>query len=280
VAFCDISPGGESGTEAKRAVTITLRCIGLAALVFLAFTFRSAKGNPMIRLSPFSIHHIWYGILGYIGWAYLMSSVAYLIFRNNLTALLGCAVLMMCLYPANKLGLFNGWWIAKHVNIGVALGSRAAITALGLMMGVMLQSSAGSVGARTRFTLLLAAGCTAAALLLEPLYGVSKENATPSWSLWGCAITAALWLVFYLLCDVGGTGFIARPLAVMGRNVLLPYLISEMLPDFIALMGLTGWYDGLAEPSLSRAITRSATCAVVIMAVSVGVNRAGVRLKL
>jgi predicted acyltransferase len=167
------------------------------------------------------------------------------------------------------------------VNIGVALGSRAAIACAGLLLGALLASpEKRSVGARVRFTLLLAAGCAAGALLLNGLYGISKDNATPSWSLWGCAATAALWLLFYFISDVWNVSIIAKPLAVAGQNVLLAYLISEMLPEVIALFGLEDWYDALAQPSLAHAIARSAVCAVVVICASVGLNRVGFRLKL
>lgn len=261
-------------------LSLTLRMTGLAGLVFLAFAFRNKNGHPMITLSPFFIHHIWYGILGYIGWAYLVSSIIFLVFGSNVTAILGCLVLMMCLYPANKLGLFDSWWIAKHVNIGIALGSRAAIAAAGLLLGAMLLSStARETWPRVRFTLLLVAGCAAAAILLNGLYGISKDNATPSWALWGCAITAAFWLVFYFISDVRPVGIITKPLALAGQNVLLAYLISEMLPSLLEVTGLNGWYANLA-PTLACAILRSAVCAVVILGLSTGLNRIGFRLKL
>jgi heparan-alpha-glucosaminide N-acetyltransferase len=280
-AFCVITPAKEQRKKLFRIISLALRLTGFAGLIFLAFAFRNKNGHPMITLWPFYIHHIWYGILGYIGWAYLMSALVFLIFRTNLTALLGCAVLMMCLYPANKLGLFNGLWIATHVNIGIALGSRAAITATGLLLGTMLLSSpARAIWPRVRFTLLLTAGCAAAAWLLNGLYGTSKENATPSWALWGCAITAALWLVFYFISDVHPVGIIAKPLAIAGQNVLLPYLISEMLPSVLAVAGLDTWYESLSQPTLPHAITRAASCAVVIMCLTTGLNRLSFRLKL
>jgi hypothetical protein len=264
-----------------RIISLSLRFAGLAGLVYLAFAFRNKNGHPMITLSPFYIHHIWYGILGYIGWAYLMSAVAFLIFRTNFTAILGCTILMMCLYPANKLGMFDGLWIAKHVNIGVTLGSRAAIAATGLLLGAMLLSPATrEVWPRVRFTLLLTAGCAAAAWLLNGLYGTSKENATPSWALWGCVITAALWLVFYFISDVHPVSFIAKPLAMAGQNVLLAYLISEMLPSALAVAGLGTWYENFTQASLTHAVICSATWAVVILCLSTGLNRIGFRLKL
>jgi heparan-alpha-glucosaminide N-acetyltransferase len=282
-AFCVISPprAFERHSGAFRALAMALRVVGFASLIFLVAAFRNKNGHPMMTLSPFYIHHIWYGILGYIGWAYLLCAIVFLIFRTNLTAILGCAVLMMCLYPANKLGLFDGLWIAKHVNIGVAFGSRAAITAIGLLLGAMLYStSAGAVAARVRFTLLLTAGCAAAAWLLNGLYGTSKENATPSWALWGCAITAISWLGFYFISDIRPIKYIARPLAVCGQNVLLPYLLAELFAAAGTVFGLDAGYAGLAQTGLAQAIMRAAAVSLLIMGVSVALNRIGFRLKL
>jgi predicted acyltransferase len=124
------------------------------------------------------------------------------------------------------------------------------------------------------------AGCAAAAMLVKGLYGINKNAATPAWCLWACVITGALWLVFYYICDVRPVPVIAKPLAVAGQNVLLAYLISEMLPGAIDWLHLGDWYYGLAGPALGNAIARSAVCGVVILCVVAGVNRVGFRLKL
>src|SRR5580658_7722856 len=68
LAFCDIAPSGKA--VFWRYLTWVLRVVGFVALVWLAFAFRGRRGQHIITLSPFSIHHDWYGILGLIGWAY------------------------------------------------------------------------------------------------------------------------------------------------------------------------------------------------------------------
>jgi predicted acyltransferase len=133
--------------------------------------------------------------------------------------------------------------------------------------------------ARTSFTGWFVAGCAAAALLLERAYGISKNNATPSWCFWTCAITAALWYVLYLISDVRPVKIISRPLALAGQNVLLAYLISEMLPGLLDALRLGDGYGGLAM-NLPAAIARSTLCAVVILLISTSLNRIGFRLKL
>jgi hypothetical protein len=72
---------------------------------------------------------------------------------------------------------------------------------------------------------------------------------------------------------------ISRPLALAGQNVLLAYLISEMLPGMLATLHLSNGYGHLAM-NLPSAIARSTLCSVVILAVSISLNRIGFRLKL
>ena len=286
LAFCTISPPQKPSPAANpkgacRVVSLVLRLLGLATLVYLAFAFRGEDGHRIISLTPFSIHTEWYGILGLIGWAYLVGAVVFVAFRSHRTALLGSAVLLMCLYPADQHGAFNGFWLAHYVGIGETLGSQAAITVAGLLLATILVApDTGTVGSRTRFTLLFIAGSTAGALLLHGLYGINKNNATPSWCLWACAITAALWLLFDFLSDVSPLGFVARPFAIAGQNVFLAYLLSEMLPSAIDLLHLDHWYGGLAGPNLAHAVTRSAGCAIVILCLTTALNRVGFRLKL
>ena len=124
---------------------------------------------------------------------------------------------------------------------------------------------------RTRFTFWFVAGCAAAALLLNRAYGISKNNATPSWCLWACAITAALWYVLYLISDVRPVKIISRPLALAGQNVLLAYLISDMLPGLLNALHLGEAYGHLAA-NLPSAIARSALCGVLILLVSTGLE--------
>ena len=85
---------------------------------------------------------------------------------------------------------------------------------------------------------------------------------------------------FYFFCDVKPVKFVAKPLAAAGQNVLLAYLISEMMESVFNLLHLGGWYDSLAEANLAAAIARSAGCAAVILLLTVGLNRIGFRLKL
>jgi predicted acyltransferase len=286
LAFCELTPPMRTQPPAEtprswRRTTLFLRGVGLAGIFWLALAFRGKHDHRILTLSPFAIHHGWYGILGLIGWAYAVGSLVFLLFRTRRTALLGCVVLLLCLYPADKNGLFDNCFLSHWVDLGGTLGSHPAITVSGMLLAtVLLTAETAAVGARLRFTLFFMGGFAAAAVLVNGLYGISKDEATPAWCLWSCAITAALWLICYLLADVRRITVFSKPLAVAGQNVLLAYLISEGLESFLGVLHLGDWYDHLAEPNLFWACARSAGCGVAILALTAGLNRLGFHLKL
>lgn len=211
----------------------------------LAFVYTSQEGLHVINLSPFSLE---YSCL--IGWAYLVSSLVYLIFRRNRTALLGTAVLLLCAYELGGIG------IAQHL---ATLSSIA-------VLAVFLSTDLG-----VKLALLFIASCSAAALLVEGIHGISKVNATPAWCLCSAAITAVLWLLLHV--------FPPQLLAVTGGNVLLAYLLSEVFGYLLDVIGICDWYGALNDTSVVLALIRAVATTAVIVAAAVGLNRAGFRLR-
>lgn len=286
LTFCSLAPPPRFApsaihTQLFRVTNLVIRSLGFLSLVLLLLVFRGRDGHRIISFVPFSIHTSWYGILGLIGWAYLVGAVVFLFVGCRRTAILACTVLLFCLYPAAQGGAFDNFWLNHYVGIGSTLGSQAAITVAGVLLAsILITPETASVRQRLNFTFWFVAACAAGALLLHPLYGINKNSATPSWCLWACAITAVLWSVFYLLCDVRSCKPLAKTCARAGENVLLAYLLSNLLPSSLDWLRLDGWYSRLAEPNLAFAVGRSAGCAIIILLVTAWLNRAGFRLRL
>ena len=142
-AFCSLAPPNRrevsrSTQRVYRGLTVLVRVAGMAGLIWAAFVYRSANGTRIISLAPFAIHTDWYGILGLIGWSYLMASLVFLTFRANRAAILGCIGLMICLFAADRKGLFENFWLNKIVGIGETLGSHPAIATAGVLLGTLL----------------------------------------------------------------------------------------------------------------------------------------------
>jgi predicted acyltransferase len=268
-AFCSIA--------SRPVLSRVLRWAGLVALAVLALMFQGDKGQRIIAFAPFSFHPSWYGILGLIAWAYLVGAAVYLVFRGNSVALLGCMVLLLCLYPADRAGLFDGLWIRRYIGIDTMIGAHPSITVAGLILASIL-TRPNEIGLTRvlRFTGWFVLACAAVAVLLNGLYGVNKNAATPSWCLWACATTALVWLMFHILQFHSVT----RIFALAGCNVLLAYLLSEMMPAFLSLTGLDDYYDRFGNLSLAAAMARSAGLGALLLAATVGLNKLGFRLRL
>jgi len=129
ILWCgSLSPARQSArpTDRRRVFHVlntAFRVIGFTSLVWLALAYRGEGGRRIVTLSPFSLNTEWYGILGLIGWAYLVSAIVFLLFRARSTALLACMVLLFCLYPASRTGTFEHFVLARYISIGEALGS-------------------------------------------------------------------------------------------------------------------------------------------------------------
>jgi predicted acyltransferase len=242
-----------------------IRLAGAGLLAMLALLFRG-KGPPALL----ELHHSWWGILGLIGWAYLVASAAYLLLRGNVPALIGGVVLLYGLFFADAAGAFSGLtWITRWVGIGSMLGSHAALTLSGVVFGAVLLpgSSARTHGARLRWALAYGAFMAAAAWLLHSgagihkMFIINKIAATPPWCLYSAAITIWIWAGLYWLLDVRGT---ARPTSVLeraGQNALLAYILAPIAYDLFDLgAGAVGarnpyWVLGNSfAPGLGRAL--------------------------
>ena len=179
------------------------------------------------------IEHSWWGILGLIGWAYFGATTIYLLLRKEgLAMLVGAVAVLMSVHFAVGNGSFHaiqkfrlplfghkysvGDWLA----IDEAFGSQAAITMAGVVLGAMLLPTSGlsSAKEKIRFAFVFAILLSVGGLLLTRTYGISKDNATPTWCLYCAAIITALWIVLYAVIDVAGWRTWSIPLAWAGAG--------------------------------------------------------------
>jgi predicted acyltransferase len=264
-----------------------LRAAGVALLLLLAILYRGNGAPGFIEIRP-----QWWGILGLIGWAYLVACAVYFLARNQLPALLGAVALLYCVFIADAAGAFAGWtWLNRWVQIGSMLGSHAGITVSGVVLGVLL-TPASAVRAhrdRLRWALVYALALAAAAHLLHAAHGVdrmftiNKILATPPWCLWSSAITVAVWMLLYWWIEVRERGRFALLLEPAGQNPLTAYLLAPMLYDALALLslgtGLPDLHAALGSP-LAVGLCRSVLVAVLVAWLAGRLRRLGLQLAL
>jgi len=265
-----------------------LRIAGAVLLVALLFLYRSRDATGLVQIRP-----QWWGILGLIGWSYLVAASAYVLARDRPAVLLGVAALLYCVYLADEAGR-AGWLaaLAPYFRVGRIMASHSAVAVSGTLLGVMLlrhRQAGGSARTLGPPALGYAAGLAAAGFLLHALHGlhpafwVNKVLATPPWCLLSSALTAACWAVIFVLTDVKGWRRWPKAVSIAGENALLCYLMAPFLLSLFALsaplFGGNNFYEKLGESTVIGFV-RSTVFAWVVVRLCGRLRDAGVRMQL
>jgi hypothetical protein len=246
-AFLLFGAAGRGGSGA-RAVRLR-RWTGALVLVAAALVFRGRGEPAFVELRPH-----WWGILGLIGWAYLVGCAVFVLLRRNLAGVVGTIPLLYALYVAHAAGAFAGWtWLSGWIHVGSMLGSHAAITVSGVAMGMALGpgSSPAAHRERLRWGLSYGVALGVAALLLHaahavhPMFIFNKNLATPPWCLLSSAITVALWALLYWVIEVRGPARWAALLEGAGQNALTAYLLAFVLDAFLNVLSQATGFPNL-----------------------------------
>ena len=264
-----------------------LRCAGIVLLAALALLYQGneASGIFQMRLQ-------WWGILGLIGWAYLVSCLIYIPLRRQMAGLVGAMAILFCLYFADAGGFLPFLeWIDPYLKVSYMLGSHSAVVLSGAILGVNLTPDSPMRGhkERIRWAALYGSGLALAGLLLHSLndihvmFTINKNLGTPPWCLLGSAIFVWVWALLYWLMDVRGWRRWAAPLKSAGANALLAFILAPIFYTLFAtfgeLFGGTDFYAVLGNNPWTGLI-RAIVFASLLTWMTGFLRRAGVWLKL
>ncbi|NUO01430.1 MAG: DUF5009 domain-containing protein [Saprospiraceae bacterium] len=249
-----------------------IRVAGVALLFLLWWTYRKGEPGAFTGMTT-----SWWGILGLIGWAYLLATMVYLLLRENAIGLLGTmagfvAIAILLKTEGLELPGLLAWLKGTsghfiHASIALAGMSLACLFA----DKNLAQTPAYRIGWMVVTGLLL----FVAGFWLRPFYGISKIYATPTWALYSAAICCEMFALIYWLIDVKNIRNRAQLLEPAGKNPLLVYLLPFF---FYPLMG-EAW---LPEAFYSGALgfAKAVAFAVVILWIGSWLTKRGLRLQL
>jgi predicted acyltransferase len=294
----------------KRNVLIALKGIGVLGLMTLVVLFRQKPGPAEI---PFSepikdwvwLRAGWWEILGLIGWAYVVAAVLTLVLGRRREWLMGSVAILMLVHLAfNRGGLFTHvdskpWLgelapvlhsiargidvLGKYVSLRDAVGSLAAISVAGCVLGSILRrdSDVTTPRDRTCWALTFAFGLFLAGLVTDTFEGINKIAATPSWCLWCAAIATAVWVLLYRVMDVARFRAWAIPIRPAGANPLVAYFLH---PITIWLIEVSGQADNLLaykESTVPAIVIGGSIAMALYVCVAAGIlGRLGLRVRL
>jgi hypothetical protein len=252
---------------------------GGALMLFLLATFR---GELSSEFSSTWLQPSWWGILGMIGWSYLLCSLLYLACRGSGTALMGMFSLLIVLYMGGTAGSldFLPASVNAFVNVPQVLGSTAANVLAGTLVGqLFLRGAVLNHGQRIRFMAWFALGLLAAGLLLRPYHHINKIAATESYTLVCSALILALFLVFYIVIDVWRWRAWALVLVPAGTNALFAYIVPDLWQQLAAVLHLPRfWWPYLATGGAAGLWNAAAVTALMLL-LTVLATRYGLKLK-
>jgi heparan-alpha-glucosaminide N-acetyltransferase len=257
----------------NKTPALVLRTIGVIGFLILAYVFRGGPDGT-IRLAP-----QWWGILGLIGWAYLIACIFYQLGKGRILPLLGALAFCVLYYCIGHLDAIKDAPVLQLLLSQSDDASHTSIVLCGLICSLIFFDENTVTAIRTRF--LRAAGLALCLLvigyLLRPYFKISKIYATPTWCLYSAAICIAIFAFLYWLVDLKSirawTTFF-RPAA---SNPLLTYIIPYIV---YALMQYLHW----SFPSIFQqgwpGLLWAAGYAIAVMALVIGLNRMNIKLQL
>jgi len=264
------------------------RACGVVALVALAFLYRSGDATGPIQMRPH-----WWGILGLIGWAYLMSAGAFLLCGARPGRLLAVAAALYGLYFLDETGVVP-WLVSFQdvLTVGQVLGSHAALVVTGTVLAtwfIQARDRGMALPQASLRSVLYGAALIAAGLSLHQckdvsqVFWISKIMATPAWCLISGGLTAIVWAVLLLLVDQAGWRRWPPVVTIAGEQALLVYLIAPLLGSLLALsapvFGGENPYAALGG-DLLLGTARSIVFAWVVVRLAGWLRTRGLRLRL
>ena len=248
---------------ARPALNYVVRGAGVLAIVALALVYRSgADGQGWMTPA-------WWGILGCIGWAYLISSIIYLCGRGRLVVL-ALSVAGCVLWFALSRAYDGNGVLAMHA-------THTSIVLCGALCVLLFFSGAGDASRRMAAGIALAAVLALCAFLLHTIYPISKIGATPPWALYCAALCSGLFALLYWLIEVRRVSRWTALVQPAAANPLITYLLPMVLVTLMHLLHLRWW------PALTHgagAIAFSMLFAAAVVALVSVLNNYNVKLKL
>ncbi len=242
---------------------------GVVILLILALLY---KGGTVEH--PEGLRPSWWGILGIIGWAYLLCAGIYLLVKGRLSLLIASLFVFMliniCLHiHPLKLNI----WILND-------GSSAGLMMFGVIISVIYQKIiAGNAYKRVRpvFTtlgiLLIALG-----FLVRPYtQGISKIHSTPAWVFICTGIGILFFELMIWLIDVKGKSNWFNIIKPAGTSTLTCYLIPYLM---VALFSIIDFHYPHFLNSGTGGIIRSFAIAFIVILITGYLEKKRLRLKI
>lgn len=224
-----------------------LRGTGILLLAFLAIIYKGGTIENPVWMRPY-----WWGILGLIGWAYLISALITL-FADKKFWLIALALIFFCFLNYQEFSpLFENLPGIKLI----ISASNYSLVMSGVFASVVFDKLAKDSHREWLYAgilVFLAIIFIGYGFDVRSLDGISKIKATPSWTTICAGISFAVYALLFLIADKYKLVKWANIIAPAGQSTLTCYLVPYLIYPTLALLGwkwpdfLTSGFAGLLK---------------------------------
>ncbi|SKC56914.1 DUF5009 domain-containing protein [Ohtaekwangia koreensis] len=260
-------------TFKSKAVIYALRVIGIALLLVLAFIYKGGEDGTQ-SLTP-----QWWGILGLIGWAYLIACILCQLLNGKLIAIIVAIGVCILFYAAGRSSMADSSSVMRWMSGQTGHATHTAIVLCGIAVSLMFfdTKQKRSDSQRFMFVFTFAAVIFIAGFVLRPHYTISKIYATPTWSLYSAGFCSLIFAFLYWLIDLKKISSWTAFFKPAASNPLLTYIIPFILYALFKLLHIE-WPDLFYQGTVG--VIWSAIYAIAIMAFVIGLNKLKIKLQL
>jgi predicted acyltransferase len=210
------------------------RVWGISALVVLALIY---KGGTAEHPTWMKTH--WYGILGLIGWVYLVCALLYFYIGDRLLVLGVCFLFFLAMSIAWNMSSLKATMHSLPHFWFLDSGGLCAFAMAGIMVTVYYRRATGSARVmQNLFRLAVwAPFLLAAGFALRPIGGIAKLGVTPSWILICTAISIAAFVLLAVVVDIRGRENWYRLIKPAGTITLTCYLLPYIHFALLHILG-------------------------------------------
>jgi len=258
------------GKAFKKIPEWVMKVLGILILVYLAIIY---KGGTVEY--PHWMRPSWWGILGLIGWAYLVVSTLFLIVGNRIFWLSVIFLAFLFLNIQQEIKPFGGF-----PDIKLIIGASNYVLVISGLIASVLYVKFNEKGKIREFLVLLgvlALVFIVFGILTRPEWGIKKMGGTPSWSAICAGIGFASFGILYILADILNIRKWASIIGPAGRSTLTCYLVPYFYYGVYSLIGyslpifLRTGYIGIIKTLLF---------ALLIVTITGGLEKVKIKLKI
>jgi predicted acyltransferase len=251
-----------------------LKVLGVLTLVTLVLIFKAGEPGHVTWIKT-----SWWGILGLIGWGYLVAATASLFIGQKLVPTI---ILWLSFIGINILSQSGMLGFLNFLNpiFGVIIsGSVPMIILAGLVCSLILKQSKFSPGKTAGIFVVMGVLSLAAGFFLRNWFIISKIHGTPSWGMICNGISLIVFALLYWIIDIQGKSKWSAVFKPAGENSLTTYLAPDVIYFIIWGLGLHLFFYK-QESSQLLAVCGSLGWALTMIGFTALLSKINIRLKL